>query len=106
MSWFYSPLLPAAQQQAATQVTKAVTVSAVLTWAGQEAHPLSDVSDGSWITDAGATTIAAAIDEVVENDADYIHSNSTSTTAEVLLDPITIPQAGSVVTILVRARKV
>ena len=105
MSWSFQPLLPAsAQLLAATVVTKTVTVSAVLTWAGQQVAPTADVTDGSWLNEAGSNVnLFASVDESPPNDADYIHSTTTSSQCELHLGTIVQPQSGTV-TIYVRAK--
>jgi len=38
-------------------------------------RPTADVSDGSWTTDTGGTTLYAAIDETTQSDTDYVKSS-------------------------------
>lgn len=38
-------------------------------------RPIADVSDGGWTTESGGTSLFAAIDEVTQNDADYLKSS-------------------------------
>lgn len=42
----------------------------------QFARPTTDITDGGWTTDTGGTALAAAIDETVASDADYIQSSA------------------------------
>jgi hypothetical protein len=49
----------------------------------QRAYALSDVSDGSWLTNAGSATLYAAIDETTASDADFIQSSASPASADV-----------------------
>lgn len=65
----------------------------------QTAAPASDVTDGSWTDQAGGTSLFAAIDEAVADDADYIKSSDLiegqSDACEVALGAVTDPVSGS-----------
>ena len=44
--------------------------------ADQVLHPDADLADGAWLTDAGGTTLFAAIDEATISDSDFIKSSA------------------------------
>ncbi|MGI9158971.1 MAG: hypothetical protein ACR2K1_04385, partial [Saprospiraceae bacterium] len=56
------------------------------------ARPASDVTNGNWTTNAGATVLYAAIDETPASDADFVQSKSVTTgqsdTCEVALSAL------------------
>lgn len=59
----------------------------------QLARPIADISDGSWTTDSGGTSLFAAIDEATASDADYIQSSGDASddAVEVALSAISDP---------------
>jgi hypothetical protein len=62
----------------------------------QFARPSSDVTDGSWLTDAGSSVLYAAIDEASASDTDYIYSpDNTNTTCEIALSSVTDPTSST-----------
>lgn len=72
----------------------------------QIARPDGDVSDGTWIGQPGSVPeLAAQIDEVEQDDGDYIESaaDPVDDTCEVTLSDVTAPQG--TVTIVVRHQK-
>jgi len=38
-------------------------------------RPIADISDGTWTTDTGGTSLFAVLDEVTQSDTDYVRSS-------------------------------
>jgi hypothetical protein len=82
---------------------KTVTLTAIATWLGQEKLPVADVTDGEWVNETGGKILYPSVDEAQANDADYIRSATSLTTAEVQLNTLTTPSTGTV-SLFVRAK--
>jgi hypothetical protein len=71
-------------------------------------YPASDVTDGTWTDQSGGTSLYAAIDEALADDADYIKStmlaSGASDTCEVLLGSLTAPDVDTNHTVRYRYR--
>ena len=76
------------------------------TFVGQSIYAASDVTDGSWTTDTGGTSLFAAIDETSPSDSDYIQSAlaPSNDMAEIALGSVNTPASGNR-TLKIRRRK-
>jgi hypothetical protein len=73
---FAGIVLVAAQ---ATQTSALPNQVATTTISGLYLRPIADISDGGWTTDTGGTSLYEAIDELTQNDADYVRSAENPT---------------------------